>query len=78
MVIFDQGLSDEFHKTITEDKDQVDLLIVIGSSLKVNISPISPLYNIHCTGYEIRVLHSLNLQRLLSQIHIKNIFEGNP
>ena len=46
MVIFDQGLSDEFHKTITEDKDQVDLLIVIGSSLKVNISPIQPLYSI--------------------------------
>jgi len=35
IVFFGEGLSDEFHKTITEDKDQVDLLIVIGSSLKV-------------------------------------------
>eukprot|EP00088_Acartia_fossae_P063992 TRINITY_DN7849_c0_g1_i11.p1 TRINITY_DN7849_c0_g1~~TRINITY_DN7849_c0_g1_i11.p1 ORF type:complete len:645 (-),score=148.26 TRINITY_DN7849_c0_g1_i11:618-2552(-) len=35
IVFFGEGLSDQFHKTISEDKDEVDLLIVIGSSLKV-------------------------------------------
>jgi len=35
IVFFGEGLSDEFHSTISQDKDKVDLLIVIGSSLKV-------------------------------------------
>jgi len=35
IVFFGEGLSDQFHKTIAEDKDEVDLLIVVGSSLKV-------------------------------------------
>ena len=35
IVFFGEGLSDQFHKTISQDKDEVDLLIVIGSSLKV-------------------------------------------
>lgn len=36
IVFFGEGLSDEFHNSMTIDKDQCDLLIVIGSSLKVS------------------------------------------
>ena len=35
IVFFGEGLSDEFHNSMTIDKDECDLLIVIGSSLKV-------------------------------------------
>ncbi|CAH1407969.1 unnamed protein product [Nezara viridula] len=35
IVFFGEGLSDTFHDTMAIDKDQCDLLIVIGSSLKV-------------------------------------------
>ncbi|XP_019644724.1 PREDICTED: NAD-dependent protein deacetylase sirtuin-1-like [Branchiostoma belcheri] len=35
IVFFGEGLSDKFHQTISVDKDKVDLLIVIGSRLKV-------------------------------------------
>lgn len=35
IVFFGEGLPDEFHDKMAEDKDQCDLLIVIGSSLKV-------------------------------------------
>ena len=35
IVFFGEGLSDEFHSKIAADKDDCDLLIVIGSSLKV-------------------------------------------
>lgn len=35
IVFFGEGLSNEFHDRMAEDKDQCDLLIVIGSSLKV-------------------------------------------
>ncbi|KAG1676272.1 NAD-dependent protein deacetylase sirtuin-1 [Nymphon striatum] len=35
IVFFGEGLSDEFHHAVAEDKNECDLLIVIGSSLKV-------------------------------------------
>ena len=35
IVFFGEGLSDEFHTSMSIDKDECDLLIVIGSSLKV-------------------------------------------
>jgi len=35
IVFFGESLSDDFHKQIEKDKDKADLLIVIGSSLKV-------------------------------------------
>ena len=35
IVFFGEGLGDEFHNAVAKDKDQVDLLIMIGSSLKV-------------------------------------------
>lgn len=35
IVFFGEGLPDHFHTTITQDKAEADLLIVIGSSLKV-------------------------------------------
>lgn len=35
IVFFGEGLSDEFHSSMSIDKDECDLLIVIGSSLKV-------------------------------------------
>lgn len=36
IVFFGESLPDEFHKSMAVDKDAVDLLIVMGSSLKVN------------------------------------------
>lgn len=35
IVFFGEGLPEEFHQQIAEDKDDADLLIVMGSSLKV-------------------------------------------
>merc|ERR1712223_1537828 len=35
IVFFGEGLGDEFHNAVAKDKDNVDLLIMIGSSLKV-------------------------------------------
>ncbi|XP_037070447.1 NAD-dependent protein deacetylase sirtuin-1-like, partial [Pollicipes pollicipes] len=35
IVFFGEGLSDEFHSSMERDRDRCDLLIVIGSSLKV-------------------------------------------
>lgn len=35
IVFFGEGLSDEFHSAMSADKDQCDLLLVMGSSLKV-------------------------------------------
>lgn len=35
IVFFGEGLPEEFHDKMAEDKDECDLLIVIGSSLKV-------------------------------------------
>lgn len=35
IVFFGEGLSDEFHEAMTVDKDRCDLLLVMGSSLKV-------------------------------------------
>ncbi|TRY80242.1 hypothetical protein TCAL_12375 [Tigriopus californicus] len=35
IVFFGEGLGDAFHNAVAEDKNQVDLLIMIGSSLKV-------------------------------------------
>lgn len=35
IVFFGEGLPESFHKAMAEDKEDCDLLIVIGSSLKV-------------------------------------------
>ena len=35
IVFFGEGLPELYHKSINEDKSKCDLLIVIGSSLKV-------------------------------------------
>lgn len=35
IVFFGEGLPDSFHEAMTEDKNRCDLLVVIGSSLKV-------------------------------------------
>lgn len=35
IVFFGEGLSDEFHESLANDKEECDLLIVMGSSLKV-------------------------------------------
>lgn len=35
IVFFGEGLPDSFHEAMTEDKNECDLLVVIGSSLKV-------------------------------------------
>jgi NAD+-dependent protein deacetylase sirtuin 1 len=35
IVFFGEGLPDAFHEAMAKDKDKCDLLIVVGSSLKV-------------------------------------------
>lgn len=35
ITFFGEGLPEDFHEAMAEDKDKCDLLIVIGSSLKV-------------------------------------------
>lgn len=35
IVFFGENLPEMFHRAMKQDKDEVDLLIVIGSSLKV-------------------------------------------
>jgi NAD-dependent deacetylase sirtuin 1 len=35
IVFFGEGLPEIFHESMAKDKDECDLLIVIGSSLKV-------------------------------------------
>ena len=35
IVFFGEGLGNEFHDAVAKDKNDVDLLIMIGSSLKV-------------------------------------------
>ena len=36
IVFFGESLPEEFHRSMTEDKEKVDLFICIGSSLKVH------------------------------------------
>lgn len=46
IVFFGEGLPDKFHSAIDADKDNCDLLIVIGSSLKVRpVAHIPSKYN---------------------------------
>lgn len=35
IVFFGEGMPDEFHRAMALDKEEADLIIVIGSSLKV-------------------------------------------
>ncbi|CAP20522.3 Protein CBR-SIR-2.1 [Caenorhabditis briggsae] len=44
IVFFGEDLGREFHRHVTEDKDKVDLIVVIGSSLKVRPVALIP----HC------------------------------
>ena len=52
IVFFGEGMPDEFHRAMAFDKEECDLIIVIGSSLKVR-----PVALIPCTY--IHQLHSL-------------------
>ena len=40
IVFFGEGLGEDFHKSISEDQEECDLLIVIGSSMKVCVDKI--------------------------------------
>lgn len=46
IVFFGEGLSDEFHEHLARDKDICDLLIVMGSSLKVR--PVAMIPSKYC------------------------------
>jgi NAD-dependent deacetylase sirtuin 1 len=52
IVFFGEGLPEAFHDAMAKDKDECDLLIVIGSSLKVRPVALIPskllLRNINC------------------------------
>jgi len=54
IVFFGEGMPDEFHRAMAFDKEECDLIIVIGSSLKVR-----PVALIPCTY--IHQLHSLTV-----------------
>ena len=47
-MFFGESLPEEFHEQIAEDKTQCDLLIVIGSSLKVR--PVSLIPGVYKTA----------------------------
>lgn len=40
IVFFGENLGDEFHESVAMDKNEADLLIMIGSSLKVRVEVI--------------------------------------
>ncbi|KAM3726017.1 NAD-dependent protein [Dirofilaria immitis] len=46
IVFFGEDLSDDFHEKMTEDRERVDLVVVIGSSLKVQPVALLP-YNVN-------------------------------
>uniref|UniRef100_A0A1I7UNL5 NAD-dependent protein deacetylase sir-2.1 n=1 Tax=Caenorhabditis tropicalis TaxID=1561998 RepID=A0A1I7UNL5_9PELO len=49
IVFFGEDLGRDFHRHVTEDKDKVDLVVVIGSSLKVRPVALIP----HCVGKDV-------------------------
>ena len=48
IVFFGEGLGDEFHNAVAADKEHVDLLIMIGSSLKVIYQLFVYIFNFSC------------------------------
>lgn len=55
IVFFGENLPETFHRAMKQDKDEVDLLIVIGSSLKVR--PVALIPSTFCSSY----VHELNV-----------------
>ena len=52
IVFFGENLPELFHRAMKQDKDEVDLLIVIGSSLKVRpVALIPSMLKIKCVGF---------------------------
>uniref|UniRef100_A0A8R1HL65 NAD-dependent protein deacetylase sir-2.1 n=1 Tax=Caenorhabditis japonica TaxID=281687 RepID=A0A8R1HL65_CAEJA len=49
IVFFGEDLGQDFHRCVTEDKNKVDLVVVIGSSLKVRPVALIP----HCVGKDV-------------------------
>lgn len=53
IVFFGENLPEMFHRAMKQDKDEVDLLIVIGSSLKVR--PVALIPSMFCSDKWISV-----------------------
>lgn len=53
IVFFGEGLPESFHSAMAQDKSQCDLLIVIGSSLKVR--PVALIPSESCYGTKWKV-----------------------
>lgn len=52
IVFFGENLPELFHRAMKQDKDEVDLLIVIGSSLKVRpVALIPSMLKIKCVVF---------------------------
>lgn len=52
IVFFGENLPELFHRAMKQDKDEVDLLIVIGSSLKVRpVALIPSMLKIKCVFF---------------------------
>lgn len=60
IVFFGENLPEMFHRAMKQDKDEVDLLIVIGSSLKVR--PVALIPSTFCSSY----VHELRMFLLSS------------
>ena len=76
IVFFGQSLPEEFHRQIQLDKDECDLLIVIGSSLKVQpvaLIPSTPLL-VFCSA-QLRLLF-VKLTGYMASSAISNIITG--
>lgn len=61
IVFFGEGLPDSFHKAIEEDKNNCDLLIVIGSSLKVRPVARIPSKNLPLLIFKTKILFNFKL-----------------
>ena len=88
IVFFGEGLGDEFHNAVAQDKNDVDLLIMIGSSLKVrpvalipsSIDPSVPQVKKPLKKCQTKPLNSLNFSKYYSNFikKVTNFFALIP
>lgn len=62
IVFFGENLPEMFHRAMKQDKDEVDLLIVIGSSLKVRpVALIPSMFFFRCSSDALNLNHAVLL-----------------
>lgn len=60
IVFFGESLPDEFHRQMEIDKDECDLLIVMGSSLKVR--PVALIPSKYSISHYIKICCEINVK----------------